>query len=128
MKPLRVELTVLFAMITGCLALLLASPVQAQNQALLGKWEMTSTAGEEDVQWTLIIDCKDGRYEATSAVGESSEAVSDLRVQDDAVHFTVEYQGRDYDIDLRVDGDSLTGTWSGHGDSGATKGHKIAKS
>jgi len=127
-KPFRIKPTILLATLAGCLAMLMeATPVHAQNQALLGKWNMTSTTAENDVPWTLTIDYKDGKYEATiSDTADSPGLVKDLRVDGSAVHFGVAYQGGEYNIDLKLQGDSLTGTWSGQGNSGETKGRKAS--
>jgi hypothetical protein len=124
-KPSRIALPILLTAIAGCLAMLtIATPVHAQNQALLGKWNMTSTAPDNDVLWTLTIEYKDGKYEATSSTGEGAGPVKGLRVEGNEVHFSVDYRGGEYAIDLTLQGDSLTGTWSGQGDSGATKGQR----
>jgi len=126
-KPSRIALQILFATIAGCLATLAATPVQAHNQELLGEWKMISTAPDNDVPWTLTISYKDGKYEATASTDEGSGPVNDLRVEGNSVHFSMEYEGHDYEIDLKLDASSLTGTWSGQGSSGETTGHKAAK-
>ncbi len=127
MKSFRIELPILAVTIAGYLAMLIvAPPVHAQNQALLGKWNMTSTAPKNYVPWTLTIDYKDGKYAAISSTADSTGPVKDFRVDGNALHFSVEYQGGEYDIDLKLQGDSLTGTWSGQGDSGETKGSKTS--
>ena len=125
MKTSRITLPVLLATIAACFAMLMiATSAYAQNQGLLGKWNMTSTAPDNDVLWTLTIEYKDGKYEATSGTSEGAGPVQGLRVEGNAVHFSVDYRGGEYAIDLTLQGDSLTGTWSGQGDSGQTKGQR----
>src|ERR1051325_10882882 len=77
-KSFRIVLPIVFATVAGFLAIMIATPVHAQNQALLGKWDMTSTAPQYDVSWTLTIDYKDGKYAATSSTGEGAGPVNDL--------------------------------------------------
>ena len=130
MKSSRIKLAILFTTIAGCLAILLAMPVQAHNQELLGEWKMISTAPDNDnndVHWTLTIAYQSGKYDATASTDESTGPVGDLHVEGNSVHFSVEYDGYDYAVDLKLEGDSLTGTWSGRGTSGETRGRKAAK-
>lgn len=97
-----------------------------QSDPLLGKWKMSSTTPDGDqVPWTLTITYADGKYSATSAAGEGEGPVSELKVNGTKLHFRVPYQGNEYDIDLKLDGDSLVGTWSGGGSSGETKGQRV---
>ena len=125
MKSSRTVIPVVLATVAGYLAMLvIATPLHAQNQALLGKWNMTSTAPENEVPWTLTIAYKDGKYEAVSSTDDGSTPAKDFRVDGNVVHFSVDYQGAAYDIDLTLKGDLLTGTWSGRGDAGETKGRK----
>ena len=129
LKASRVEFAVVLAL-AGCLAMwTAATPVHAQNRALLGTWEMTSSTPENDVSWTLTIDHKNGKYEATiSGAAGGNGPVKDLRVDGNTVHFGVEYEGAEYSVDLKLEGDLLTGTWSGGGNSGEAKGQKASKS
>jgi hypothetical protein len=116
------------AVFTVCLLAVLLSSRMALGQKadpLVGKWNMTSKTPDGDqVAWTLTITYADGKYAATSSAGEGEGQVSDLKVDGANVHFRVPYQGNQYDIDLKLDGDSLVGTWSGGGSSGETKGQK----
>ncbi len=128
MKSSRIRLAILFATIAGCLTMLVVTPVQAHNQELLGEWKMISTAPDNDVPWTLTITYQNGKYDASASTDESTGPVSDLYVEGNSVHFSVEYDGYDYAIDLKLEGDSLIGTWAGRGSSGETRGRKGAKS
>lgn len=98
-----------------------------KTDPLVGKWKMSSTTPDGDqVPWTLTITYADGKYAATAAAGEGEGPVSELKVDGTKLHFRVPYQGNEYDIDLKLEGDSLAGTWSGGGSSGETKGQKSA--
>jgi hypothetical protein len=110
-----------------CAALLGAwSMAWAQSaDTLAGKWKMVSvTPDGNNIDWTLSVTNSDGKYAATVVGADGEAPVKDLRVDGNKVHFRTPYQGEEYDIDLKLEGNKLSGTWSGNGDSGQTKGEK----
>src|ERR1700745_3134370 len=115
-----------------CLAAIVLSTGTATGQKtdpLVGKWTMTYTPSDGDeIPWSLTFSYADGKYSATSSYAEGEGPVKDLVVEGSKIHFRVPYEGEDYDIDLKLGGGSLVGTWSGNGMSGQTKGHKAAAS
>jgi hypothetical protein len=119
---------------TFCFAVLALSTGIARGQKadpLVGKWKMvSSTPDGNQVPWGLTITYANGKYGATaSSPSEEGEGpVKDLTVDGSKVHFRVPYEEEDYDIDLKLDGSSLVGTWSGNGSSGETKGQKATSS
>lgn len=128
-SPLKLIAASIAFCLTAALCVSLA-PAQ-QSNPLVGKWKMVSTTDDgSEVRWTLSISYQDGKYGATSSTdadnGES--AVKDLKVDGSAVHFRVPYQGDEYDIDLKLVGNKLSGNWSGNGASGETKGEKAVPS
>lgn len=103
-----------------------AEAAQAQqNDALVGHWKMlSSTDNGDEIPWNLSISYGDGKYSATASIESGENPVKDLKVEGKTIHFRVPYQGNDYEIDLKLVGEKLKGTWSGNGDSGDTKGEK----
>lgn len=96
-----------------------------QADPLAGKWKMVSSSPDgNEIPWTLTIKLANGKYDATCVTDAGEQAVKDLNVDGHKLHFRVPYQGEDYDIDLKLEGGSLAGTWSGSSGSGATKGQK----
>ena len=117
----------IFQLLGFCLAALLCIEVAhaQQSEALAGKWKMVSTTDNGDeIPWSLSISYGDGKYSATATTDSGDNPVKDLKVEGQTIHFRVPYQGNDYDIDLKLVGEKLKGTWSGNGDSGDTKGEK----
>jgi hypothetical protein len=115
----------LLATIMLCIAV--ARP--QEDRPLVGKWKMVSTTSDGgEVPWTLTIDYADGKYGATAASGEGENPAKDLKVDGTNVTLIVPYQGEDYEIKLRLADDKLSGTWSGNGQSGETKGMKASGS
>lgn len=100
-----------------------------KTDPLVGKWSMTSTTSDGDeIPWSLTFSYANGKYSATSSYDQGEGPVKDLVVEGSKIHFRVPHEGDDYDIDLKLNGGSLVGTWSGNGMSGGTKGHKAASS
>lgn len=98
-----------------------------EDSAVTGKWNMvSSTPDGADVHWTLSISYKDGTYSAMMGSQEGESAAKDFEVKGSKIHLRAPYQGEEYDVDLRLVNGNLTGTWSGNGDSGETKGEKAA--
>jgi hypothetical protein len=98
-----------------------------EDTALAGKWNMVSTTPDgADVHWTLSITYKDGTYSAMMGSDQGEDAAKDFKVEGSKIHLWAPYHGEEYDVDLRVMDGKLTGTWSGNGDSGTTKGEKAA--
>jgi hypothetical protein len=104
------------------------SPAQ-ESRPLVGKWKMVSTTSDAgEVPWTLTIAYGDGKYSASVASEHGENAPKDFEVDGANVSMTVPYQGEDYEIKLKLAENKLSGTWSGNGDSGDTKGTKASGS
>lgn len=108
------------------LAVWLAFGSLAQDaKAVAGTWNMTAETDNDSVKWTLILKESDGKLSAAVG-GQSGEehAVADFTFKDGVLKFKTPYEGEYYDIELKVDGGKLKGTWSGGGNSGAVTGTK----
>jgi len=111
------------AILTCCLGISSAQ----QSSEVTGKWNMVSLTPDGDqVNWTLSITRADGKYSAAVDGSDGVSAAKDVKVDGTNIHLRTSYQDEDYDIDLKLEGDKLTGTWSGNGDSGETKGTRAA--
>jgi hypothetical protein len=123
-------LTKLITIYFGVLLALVLTTAMAHAQedsAVTGKWRMVSTTPDgNDVHWTLSITYKDGTYSAMLGSGEGETAAKDFKVEGSKIHLRAPYQGEEYDIDLKLVDGKLSGTWSGNGDSGDTKGEKAS--
>jgi hypothetical protein len=80
------------------------------------------------VVWTLTMKQEGGVWIATVGANDGDVPAKEVRVDGVSVHMKTPYNGDYYDIDLKLAGDSLTGKWSGNGDSGVTTGTRIAES
>ena len=109
----------------GVFAFLTASFCLAQDNApLAGKWNMTSETNGDPVHWTLVLKDANGRLTGFLTTDESEQPAKDFKYDANVITFKAPYEGQDYDIQLKLVGDKLDGTWSGGGDSGRTSGTK----
>jgi hypothetical protein len=106
----------------ACIAVVCA-PGQ-DYKALIGKWNMTSETGGDPVKWTLVLKEADGKLTGFLATDEEEQAAKDFTYADGVLKFKAPYQGEYYDIELKVAGEKLDGTWTGGGDTGKTSGAK----
>jgi len=109
-----------------CVAgLLTAISALAQDHgALVGKWSMTSETDNDSVPWTLELKDSDGKLQAFLMTEDSQIAATDFTYEGGVLKFKAPYQGQYYDIELKLSGKELTGTWSGGDASGKTHGTK----
>jgi hypothetical protein len=101
----------------------------ADAPELVGKWKMASvTPDGSTIGWTLTMKHEGDAWTATvGGLGPEAPA-KEVKVDGASLHMKTPYNEEYYDIDLKLDGDKLTGKWSGNGDSGVTSGAKIADS
>ena len=91
----------------------------------LGQWSMTSETDDEPVRWTLNIKGIEGKPDIylSNKQGEQ-QVVKDASFVDGTLKFKAPYGDYEYDIELRMAGEKLSGTWNGNGNSGKTSGLK----
>jgi hypothetical protein len=98
---------------------------QAQDHnSLAGRWNMTSETDTDPVSWILVLKDTDGKLTAVLESEEGELAPKEMTDEGGVIKFRAPYQGEDYDIELKLVGDRLDGTWSGGGNSGKTHGTK----
>ncbi len=80
------------------------------------------------VDWTLTMKQDGDTWIATVSANDADAPGKEVKVAGDSLHMKTPYGGDYYDVDVKLDGDKLTGKWSGNGDSGATTGTRVADS
>ncbi len=85
---------------------------------------MASESDNGIVEWTLTLKDADGKLTAFLTTDGSEVPARDFTYSDGTIKFIAPYQGQDYNIELKAQGDKLQGTWSGGGSDGKTTGTK----
>lgn len=107
------------------LSFLLTLALQAQNHdALLGKWKMTSETDNGPVEWSLTLKDANGKLAAFLVTDGSEIPAQDFTYSNGVLKFLAPYEGQNYNIELKAQGERLEGTWSGSGVQGKTTGVK----
>ena len=122
---MRVLLVCFVTLVSLVLASAQSEKAAPDYKTLIGTWNMSSeNTGGDPVKWTLILKDQDGKLMGMLATEEGQQPAKNFSYTDGVVKFTVVYQGGDYELQLKPDGNKLDGTWSGGGDSGRTTGVK----
>jgi hypothetical protein len=109
-----------------CIATLFAaiSGFAQDHKALMGKWNMISETDGDPVNWTLVLKDDGGKLTGTLTSPDGEALAKDFSYDGGVIKFKAPYNDQDYDIELKLVGDKLDGTWSGDGNSGKTSGTK----
>jgi hypothetical protein len=117
MKPFATRPALLLAV------LLLAAPfaLAADSPGAVGTWDVVATTPQGEMTSVLTVKIVDGQPKAEFELGGMKRTVTDEKLKGDVLTLKVEYEGGLYDVEAKVDGDTMTGTWQGGGSSGELK-------
>ncbi|MGE5126518.1 MAG: hypothetical protein ACM3PV_09505 [Betaproteobacteria bacterium] len=103
--------------------LILATPLTLAADAprAAGIWDVVATTPDGEMTAVLTLKLVDGQPKAEFELGGTKRVVSDEKLQGNLLTMKVEYEGNVYDVEAKVDGDAMSGTWQGAGYSGELK-------
>jgi uncharacterized protein YabE (DUF348 family) len=105
----------------------LAAPLALAGDAkVVGTWDAVAVTPEGDMPALLTITETDGALEATMDIGGMERLVKDVKLEGDVLTMTVMYDGTPYDVELKVDGDTMEGTYTGAMATGELKATRKA--
>jgi hypothetical protein len=117
-----------FTLLVGLLPFSAAYAQEAKTGSaeLSGKWKMVSLSPEgESINWSLTITQENDHWTGMIGTPEQGQVpAKEFKVETNKVHFKAPYGGEEYDIDLTLDGNKLSGTWNGTAGSGKTSGER----
>ncbi len=127
MKSLPIRFAVPLAVV-ALAVLTLAAPLARAADApkAAGTWDVVSTTPQGEMTSVLTVTIVDGQPKLEFELAGEKRTVSDEKLASNVLTFKVEYEGGVYEVEARIDGDALTGTWQGGGYSGELKGKRRA--
>jgi hypothetical protein len=102
---------------------LLAAPLvtAADTPKAAGTWDVVATTPQGEMQAVLTLKLVDGQPKAEFELAGAPRTVTDEKLAGSVLTLKVEYEGGTYDVEGKIDGDTMTGTWQGGGYSGELK-------
>ena len=87
-----------------------------------GDWDVTAeTSWGESYSLTLSLVEDGGKISGTLLTPEGRSDLQNVKLEGSTLSFEVWVSGSAYTVKAEVEGDQMTGTWSGGGDSGTVK-------
>jgi hypothetical protein len=115
-NPTRLALTLAFLLVAlAPLALLADAP------KVVGTWDVVASTPNGDMPSVIVVKQVDGALKATIELDGVDRVVTDEKLEGDVFRMKVQYDGGVYDVEAKVAGDTLEGTWQGNGYSGTLK-------
>jgi hypothetical protein len=87
----------------------------------VGTWDAVASTPNGDMPSVITIKQVDGALKADLEIDGTSRTVSDEKLEGNVFRMKVQYEGGVYDVEVKIDGDTLDGTWQGGGYSGTLK-------
>lgn len=108
---------VLAALVLAALPLALA----ADSVKAVGTWDAVATTPNGDMASVLVIKQVDGGLKAEMELDGAARTITDEKLEGDVFRMKLQYEGGIYDVEVKIAGDTLEGTWQGNGASGTLK-------
>jgi hypothetical protein len=124
MNPVRVIPR--FALVLAGLVFACASSSPAADAPkAVGTWDAVSTTPNGDMPAVITIKQVEGALKAEIELDGEKRVVTDEKLEGDVFRMKVQYEGGVYDVEAKITGDALEGTWQGGGYSGTLKAKRV---
>jgi hypothetical protein len=95
--------------------------VTAEVTVVEGTWDVVAATPEGDIPATITIRKAESGLKAEVDIFGLKRAVTNEKLEGNVFRMKVEYEGNLYDVEGKVQGDALEGTWQGGSYSGTLK-------
>jgi len=109
------------ALLAALLLAPLSSPAVAGDDEALGTWDIVAQTPQGEMAAGLTLTKAEGALKAEFELEGVTRTVRNEKVEDGVLTMQVMYDGVYYDVEAKLDGDTMEGTWSGGGNSGTLK-------
>ena len=115
---------IVFAVLLGCF-LYGAILAAAAEKPIIGKWECVATTDDgSTMNLVLTVNEKDGKLAGLVSMQEGDYEMVDPKLEKDVFTFRVLLNAETYDVEVKVEGGKVDGTWKGGGQAGELHGKK----
>ncbi len=104
----------LAAVLLACVPLAFA----ADPPTPVGTWDVVASTPNGEMSSVLVVKQVDGALKATIEIEGVERTVTDEKLEGDVFRMKVQYEGGIYDVEAKIAGDTMEGTWQGGGYSG----------
>ncbi len=101
----------------ACVPLALA----ADAPKIVGTWDAVASTPNGEMATVITVKQVDGALKAEIELEGAKQVVTDEKLEGDVFRMKVQYEGGVYDVEVKVTGDAIEGTWQGGGYSGTLK-------
>jgi len=109
-------------LVVAALALAVASLAPAADAPkVVGTWDAVASTPDGDLPPVITTQQVEGALKAEIEIGGMQRIVTDEKLEANVFRMKVQYEGGVYDVEAKIDGDTLDGTWQGGGNSGTLK-------
>ena len=109
-------------LVVSALALAVASLAPAADAPkVVGTWDAVASTPDGDMPSVITIKQAEGALKAEIEIGGMQRIVTEEKLEANVFRMKVQYEGGVYDVEAKIDGDTLDGTWQGGGTSGTLK-------
>jgi hypothetical protein len=116
MKKLTIRLLPVLALLLAC-----AFASAADAPKVVGTWDAVASTPNGEMPSVITVKQVDGALKAEIELSAEKRVVTDEKLEGDVFKMKVQYEGGVYDIEMKVAGDAMEGTWQGGGYSGTIK-------
>lgn len=100
------------------------APAKVETPQAVGTWDVVATTPQGELPSVLTVKMVEGQPKAVFELGGLERLVTDEKLEANLLTLKVEYEGGVYDVEAKVDGASMTGSWQGGGYSGELTGKR----
>jgi hypothetical protein len=93
----------------------------ADTPKIVGTWDAVSSTPDGEMPSVITVKQVDGALKAEVELEGDKRVVTDEKLEGDVFKMKVQYQGGIYDVEMKVTGDTIEGSWQGGGYSGTLK-------
>ena len=90
----------------------------ADAPKVVGTWDVLASTPNGEMSSVLVVKQVDGALKAEIEIESEERTVTDEKLEGDVFRMKLQYEGGVYDVEAKVAGDTMEGTWQGGGYSG----------